>query len=742
MMALSAVMLLLTFCAGATAQPRDTAVSGVAEMVTIDYPDELPLEALVDYVGQTLHVRVLYGDELNNQKVTLRPGTIELPKDRLLDLLRSVLRVRGLALVPGDLPGYFRVIPIETVQRVTGEIRDGPAEGGDELGSSDRIVTQILRLRSGDTKSVAPHVRSFMSSAKGSVVEVPEKGLLIVTDRESAVSRIMRLVEVIDARPQPITTEMVAVRNANPAVLSGQVTRILSDRTKAGEEELAAVSVTAGVVADKLVVTGPQQQMDDVLQLIERFDVAPAAGQTMQTYTPRHTSASRIKSLIEGVLLKDPTKGSYGVSLFVDQAANRLYVTAPTELHAAIEGLLMREDRLSLESSRPLRIYRPCNRKASEIVDTLIQLLEESTVSLLTGQTTEADYASLESPPNPAPKGLVPPKPPAGATNTSGDEADRSARRIAGPDWVLTEDEHTNSIIAIGTPEFHTQLADLIEQLDARRPQVMIEMMLVGVTVTDSVSLGVEIKTRDMDGSTLGLLFSDFGLSSFDATTGQVALSPGVGINGALMRPDDFAIVMQALATHGNSRVLATPRLLVSDNSEGTLRSVDEAPFTSVNASDTVATTSFGGFESAGTTLTVTPHVAEGDYLSLEYSLNFSNFTGSSSITTAPPPRTTNSFSGQVEVPDGYTVVVGGLVVENESDSVDEIPVLGRIPLLGALFQNSAASKSQTRVYAFIRPVVLRDDQFKDLKFITERDLEAAELVNKDFPPDRLMWMR
>lgn len=211
---------------------------------------------------------------------------------------------------------------------------------------------------------------------------------------------------------------------------------------------------------------------------------------------------------------------------------------------------------------------------------------------------------------------------------------------------------------------------------------------------------------------------------------------------GLALSPEDTPAILRALATHANSRVMSTPRIVVSDNSTGTIRSVDEAPFTSVNASNTVATTSFAGFESAGTTLTVTPHVAEGEHLTLNYNLNFSNFTGAAAAATAPPPRNTNAFSSTLEVPDGYTVVVGGLMVENDSDSVSEVPLLGRIPILGALFQSSTTSRTRSRVFAFIRPVILRDDQFRDLKFITQAQMEHVDLENTDFPPDRPMWMR
>ncbi|NOX59331.1 MAG: hypothetical protein GXP29_10800 [Planctomycetes bacterium] len=315
-------------------------------------------------------------------------------------------------------------------------------------------------------------------------------------------------------------------------------------------------------------------------------------------------------------------------------------------------------------------------------------------------------------------------------------------RRLVGPDYVLTEDEATNAIIAIGSPEFHEQLADLITELDQRPAQVLIEMTLVAVTLSDAVSLGIELQGLDLGDGFDYLLFSNFGLSSVDLATGQRVLTPGVGLNGVLLGPTEVPIIIKALATHGNSRVISSPRMVVSDNTTATLRSVEEAPFTSVNASNTVATTSFAGFASAGTTLTVTPHVAQGDHLTLNYDLSFSNFSGAAGSATVPPPRTTNSFTGDVQLPDGYTVIVGGLEVENESDTVSEVPILGRLPVVGPLFQSSSTSRTRTRVFAFIRPVILRDDRFADLKFISEDSLEAAEVGSGDFPEDTLMWMR
>lgn len=218
-------------------------------------------------------------------------------------------------------------------------------------------------------------------------------------------------------------------------------------------------------------------------------------------------------------------------------------------------------------------------------------------------------------------------------------------------------------------------------------------------------------------------------------------MNPGGGINGIIMGPDETPFLFRAIAAHGNSRIVTTPKVVVSDNTTATITSVEDAPFTSINASDTVATTSFAGYESAGTTLTVTPHIAQGDHLTLDYSFNFSNFTGGGSVG-VPPPRTTNTFSGKVVVPDGHTVVIGGLVTDNEADSVTEVPLLGRIPGLGVLFQSSDRARTKTRIYAFIHPVILRDDRFADLKLISRVERDEAEFAETEHPEGEYSWMR
>jgi type IV pilus assembly protein PilQ len=184
--------------------------------------------------------------------------------------------------------------------------------------------------------------------------------------------------------------------------------------------------------------------------------------------------------------------------------------------------------------------------------------------------------------------------------------------------------------------------------------------------------------------------------------------------------------------------------VLVNDNNVGTLSSISEFPYASVNASQTVATTSFGDYAQAGTEITVTPHISEADYLQLEYSVVLSSFTGNPVTqggTTLPPPRKSDSVQSQVTIPDGSTIVVGGLNRRNFSQGVDQIPFLGDIPVLGYLFSNRNNMDSSTTLFVFIRPVILRDDKFADLKFLSESSLRDAELPG-DYPTSEPLIVR
>ncbi|NRA57216.1 MAG: hypothetical protein HRU13_03750, partial [Phycisphaerales bacterium] len=175
------------------------------------------------------------------------------------------------------------------------------------------------------------------------------------------------------------------------------------------------------------------------------------------------------------------------------------------------------------------------------------------------------------------------------------------------------------------------------------------------------------------------------------------------------------------------------PRVLVDNAATATLDAVREEPFVATNASDTVATTSFGGSASAGTQITVTPRIAEGDHLLLEYAVSLSQFVGESSSAAVPPPRQENSITAIATIPDGHAVVLGGLETMTEGEAVSQVPLLGDIPWLGELFKNRSRSSGSTKFYVFIRPTITRGDGFEYLKYVSQ-DMADTLAIDDGFP--------
>ena len=242
---------------------------------------------------------------------------------------------------------------------------------------------------------------------------------------------------------------------------------------------------------------------------------------------------------------------------------------------------------------------------------------------------------------------------------------------------------------------------------------------MVSLSESDSLDLAVQLeKLIDLQGSTTLRLMSLFGLGPVGGAIGEGA--GGSGLTGAVLNPGEFSAVIRALETVNKGRALSRPYVLVGNNQQATFDAVVEEPFVSVNASNTVATTSFGGAVPAGTVITVTPTIASGDHLELEYSVSLSSFVGESSDPSIPPPRQESKVASVATIPDGYTIVVGGIETITEGESVSRVPILGSIPLIGELFTSRATSRSRSRFFVFIRADVMRGPGFESLKYASD----------------------
>jgi general secretion pathway protein D len=199
--------------------------------------------------------------------------------------------------------------------------------------------------------------------------------------------------------------------------------------------------------------------------------------------------------------------------------------------------------------------------------------------------------------------------------------------------------------------------------------------------------------------------------------------------------------LITAMEQKDYGRVLAKPKILVNDNERGTISATDRTYVIRetgavVEGSVGVVTTGidYEGYD-AGITLDIVPHISRGNMLRLEINLTRSDF---GTITGERPPDTTsNDINTTVTVPDGSTIILGGLLKLNQSKGGTKIPILGDIPLIGGLFRSTSNSDLQRHLYVFVKAEIIRPDDKNfaggDLQRISDRNREAFEKTEIEF---------
>ena len=287
----------------------------------------------------------------------------------------------------------------------------------------------------------------------------------------------------------------------------------------------------------------------------------------------------------------------------------------------------------------------------------------------------------------------------------------------------------------------------LQSDIDLFCPQQQIETALIELSGSNQLNIGVELGFSSIPQTAYGGFgVTAFGLSTFQDTNGDgvpdVRLpngangTPPQGITAGILHGKDFSlpVLVQALQTRLDTNVLNVPSVLVNNNGSAKVVSKDQQPTTTITALGASAQTqqTFGQYVDAGITMQISPTISASRYLRLKITLEVSNFLGTVSGA-IPPPKTDRTIDTTVNVPDGDTMVIGGIIVDNKSKTHNGVPILGDIPILGYLFRAQEDSLNKTTLYFFVTPHILRDRDFADLAELSYRKkLDAASAIGTD----------
>jgi len=305
-------------------------------------------------------------------------------------------------------------------------------------------------------------------------------------------------------------------------------------------------------------------------------------------------------------------------------------------------------------------------------------------------------------------------------TTTASPAAAQPAKTAAGQDssgpGMIQADSGSNALIITAPEAVFNNLKSVVEKLDVRRAQVLVEALIVEVSADKAAEFGIQWAATGANGNG-GKAFGLFGNSSTTSNIGAIAANPSgaigaaSGLNIGFSVSKNLGVLARALEKEAGANILSTPTLLTLDNEEAKISVGSNVPFQTGSFTLTGTT---GGTASpfqtierkdVGLTLKVKPQISEGGTVRMQISQEVSKIAGTPNTLSSTDKR---SIESTVLVDDGQVVVLGGLIDDQVQDTEDRVPVLGDIPVLGHLFRYNTRTHKKTNLMVFLRPQIVR----------------------------------
>jgi general secretion pathway protein D len=289
-------------------------------------------------------------------------------------------------------------------------------------------------------------------------------------------------------------------------------------------------------------------------------------------------------------------------------------------------------------------------------------------------------------------------------------------------------DVATNSLIITAPEPQYRQLRAVIDRLDGRRAQVLVESLIAEVSTDKQAQFGIQWQALlgNSSGNTVGVLGSNFSIggtnifsfASAIAAGTQPAVANGAVAGFAHQTPSGFVLgaLANLLQSTGDGNVLSTPTLLTLDNEEAKIVIGQNVPFVTGQFTNTGSSSSTGSVnpfttverKDVGLTLKVKPQISEDGSVKLVIYQEVSSIQAGTLLNLNGPTTNKRSIESTVMVNDGNIVVLGGLLQDDFSGNQQKVPGLGDMPVLGALFRSDTRERKKTNLMVFLRPVIMR----------------------------------
>lgn len=508
-------------------------------------------------------------------------------------------------------------------------------------------------------------VHGFVAVPSGSVIK-------ILPDATARQLPANDLPDRISATSDEIVTQVIQVRNVSAAQLVPILRPLIPQYG-----HLAAYPS-----ANMLIISDRAANVNRMMRIISRID--RSGDGDIEVIRLEHASASEIVRVVNALSAAQGADAASGARIVADERTNSVLVGGEASQRLRFRTLIAHLD-TPLETGG----------------DTQVRYLRYADAEKLAAKLKEQALASGPAQPGQA---------------AAGAGGDRSVTIWAEPE--------TNALIVTAPPKTMRSLMDVVDRLDIRRAQVIIEAMLVEVSTDATRDLGVNwVVDGSGDNFLVGLFnqpiagasLADIARAVDNPSAIGVAAPGGLTIGGGRQQDTgtNFAAILRALAGDGNTNIVSMPSVITLDNEEAQIKVAQEVPF--LTGSFTNTGTGGGAVnpfqtiqrQEVGNILKITPQITDENTILLKIEQEASSLAASSAgaVDLITNKRT---ISTRVLVDDGGMLVLGGLIEDRLTESEQRVPGLGRIPLLGNLFRVRNTKKIKSNLMVFIRPRVLR----------------------------------
>ena len=459
-----------------------------------------------------------------------------------------------------------------------------------------------------------------------------------------------------------------------------------------------------------LMLRGTQRELLEYLHTIEIFDIDQMAGMSVGLFPLESVDVKTARQEVE--LILDAIAGKSGKQLVklidIERINSLLAITPQPKYLKDVYKWVRRLDHAERTGGKSMYVYFVQNGSAKKLADVLQQLTgngKAKTTQPGVGTTAPApDTAAQDKPKSADTKGLS-----AALVSKLNKHPGAVSSLSSLSDVSFIADEDRNALVILATPEQYAQVRRALKKLDVSPNQVLVQASIIEVTLTNEFNFGLEWYFRHKGGGKTGTAQLDLGAA------GVAAIVPGFSYS-IVDSADRIAAALNALASDTHLRVISSPSLMVLDNKTATITVGDQVP---IRTSETVSQATSGQspvitsaiqFRDTGVTLEVTPRVNNSGKVIMEIRQEVSSVDRTTTSSIDSPTINKREIKTSVAVASGDTIVLGGLIQDDNQHSNSGLPGAKDVPVLGWLFGSESKTKKRTELLVLITPTAVLDD--------------------------------